>query len=64
MKNLNHLNINKLISFGTNGELVEKSGKVKSHLVYMVLEFVPKMLFDICHSTGSMGEDGARYFMK
>ena len=48
LKNMNHKGINKLISFGTNGELVEKSGKVLNHLVYMILEYKPKMLFDVC----------------
>jgi len=48
LKNMNHKSINKLISFGTNGELVEKSGKILDHLVYMILEYKPKMLFDVC----------------
>jgi serine/threonine protein kinase len=65
LKQLNHANINKLISFGTNGEMTFEDGKVEYNLVYMVLDYMPKVLFDVCKGyKGKMSEDLARFFMR
>lgn len=63
LKQLKHENINKLVSFGTNGEMIYQDGKTEYNLVYMVLDYMPKTLFDVTDEV-MHGEDIARFFMK
>lgn len=49
--NLNHQNIVKMIDFGTDGQIVKKSGKKYTKIVYINLEYVSGgLLFDLCQS--------------
>jgi len=61
---MNHKNVNKLISYGDNGKIQKPAtGRIIPNLVYMLLEYVPHNFFDICQTSGGMGEDAARFFM-
>lgn len=63
LKDLDHQNINKLIEFGRNGRVIKPSGKEINNLIYMVLEYTPKCLFDVCKSYGGLGESAGQFLM-
>lgn len=63
LNGLKHDHVNRLIGYGSAGKIVKLSGRVITNLIYMVLEFAPKMLYDICDSQGAMGEDAGKMFM-
>lgn len=64
LNGLQHKNINRLISFGDDGKIQKPSGRVIPNLVYMLLEYVPHNFFDVCNTSGAMGEDASRFFMR
>lgn len=64
LNGLNHKNINRLIAYGSDGKVQKPSGRVIPNLVYMLLEYVPHNFFDVCQTSGAMGEDAARFFMR
>ena len=41
-------NINKLIGYGTAGKMTKVNGQEINYLVYMVLEYTPKIFYDLC----------------
>ena len=63
-KNLDHHNINHLIDYGTEGEIVKPSGRVISNLVFIMMEYVAGGTFyDMCEKFAGMGETRSRFFM-
>ena len=63
LKQMDHVNIIKLVSYGSDGYIVKPSGRRLQDLVYLVMEFVDShLLFDVCKSNQAMGEDVGRYF--
>ena len=50
LKGLNHDNIVKLISYGSEGTVKKKSGRVIEDLVYILMEHVSGgLLYDLCN---------------
>jgi serine/threonine protein kinase len=49
LETLKHKNIVQIYDFGDDGKIVKASGRVKEHIVYIVLEYVAGgLLFEIC----------------
>jgi len=64
LKNLNHAGIIGMHEYGDAGQVVKPSGRIIDNLVYIVMEFVQGgLLFDLCQTMGSMGEDAGRFFL-
>merc|ERR1712166_492252 len=64
LKNLQHSGIIKMVDFGDAGQVVKPSGRVISNLVFIIMEYVKGgLLFDLCQTMGTMGEDNGRFFM-
>lgn len=57
LKNLNQKNIVSLHGYGENGTVVKQSGRVISNLVFVEMEYVGGLLFDMCQSINAMGEE-------
>lgn len=64
LNGLRHANINKLLGYGSAGKIQKISGREVNGLIYMLLEYTPKMFYDICDQHGPMGENAGRMFMK
>jgi len=62
LKNLNQKNIVNLLGYGEDGKVVKQSGRVIQNLIYVEMEYVPGLLFDMCQSLNAMGED-VGYFL-
>ena len=63
LKNLKHSGIVNMYDFGDAGQVVKPSGRIINNLVYIIIEFVTGgLLFDLCQTMGSMGEDSGRFF--
>lgn len=53
-----------MVDFGDAGQVVKPSGRVISNLVFIIMEYVKGgLLFDLCQTMGTMGEDNGRFFM-
>ena len=64
LSGLNHKNIVKLLSYGTDGEVVKPNGKRITDIVYSLLEHVNgRTLFEICFNYGKVREDLGRRFL-
>ena len=64
MQGLTHDNIIKIVGYGSDGHIKKPSGREIQNLVYILLEYVTGgLLFDVCQTIGSMGENGGRYFL-
>ena len=64
MKQLDHENIVKLLSYGSNGFL-DKSDEPLSYLPqYIIMEYVPISFFNVILAISRKSEDIARYFFK
>ena len=64
LKNLQHSGIIKMVDFGDAGQVVKPSGRIISNLVFIIMEYVQGgLLFDLCQTMGTMGEDNGRFFM-
>ena len=64
LKNMHHMNIVAMQSFGDSGEVVKPSGRRISNLVYISMEYVSGgLLFDLCQTMGAMGEHAGRFFI-
>ena len=63
--NLNHSNIIKVLGYGSNGEIVKRSGRKIDGLTYVILEHASNgTLFDLIHQhRQGMGEAAGRFFM-
>jgi MAP/microtubule affinity-regulating kinase len=62
MKELDHVNIVKLITFGSNGFL-DKSDEPLSYVPqYIIMEYVPISFFNVILSIGTRTEDISRFF--
>ena len=61
---LKHENINKLIGYGNAGKLVKADGEELHDLIYMILEYTPKLFYDLVDENGPMGEANGRMFLK
>lgn len=63
LRGLRHQNIVKIYGFGSDGYMTKPSGRVVENIVFIILEYVSGgLLFDVCQSVGSMGEDAGRFF--
>jgi len=52
-----------MIDYGDSGMIVKPSGRQLENLIFLSMEHVEgKLLFDVCKSNGSMGEDVGRLF--
>ena len=52
-----------MVGYGDDGLIIKPSGRHLENLIYLTMEFVEgKLLFDVCKSNGSMGEDVGRLF--
>jgi serine/threonine protein kinase len=64
LNGLKHKNVVNIVGYGTDGHVLKPSGREIKNLVYILLEYVSGgLLFDVCQTLGSMGEDGGRYFL-
>ena len=64
LKNLDHTGIIRMIDYGDAGQVLKPSGRVIDNLVFIIMEFVQGgLLFDLCQTMGSMGEDAGRFFL-
>lgn len=64
LKNLQHSGIINMLEYGDSGQVVKPSGRVIDNLVFIVMEFIQGgLLFDLCQTMGSMGEDAGRFFL-
>ena len=61
----NHENINSIIGYGSDGQILKQSGREITNLVYIMLEYISGGIFyDLIEKQGPLGEDGGRLFMK
>jgi len=62
LRGLKHRNIVGLVGYGTDGQVVREGRRIRA-LTYILLEYVPDLLFDVCQQLGGIGEGAGRFFM-
>ena len=64
IKKMDHENIVKMHSWGSDGKVIKPSGREIKDLFYIVMEYVEgSLLFDLVSETSGIGEDRARILM-
>lgn len=52
-----------MVEYGDQGIVEKPSGRVINNMVYLIMDYVQGgLLFDVCQSLGTMGEDAGRFF--
>ena len=63
-KNQNHQRIVTLKDYGENGLIEFSDGSHESSVRFIITEYLPHSLFDVCNKIGPMGEEAGKFFLK